>query len=76
MKQQFISKFQKHEIFNQKSPQERIFFFLPFGQLFIFIKLKNFSSWCKSHVQEIIMQKKKSLFIYKNPFGHFIHFYL
>jgi hypothetical protein len=57
MKNQIISKFQGLEFLNQKGSKGNYSFFLTFGNLVIFIRIKIYSSNCKTHVKEIIMQK-------------------
>jgi hypothetical protein len=57
MKNQIISKFQRFEFLNQKDSKGNYSFFLTFGNLVIFIRIKIYSSKCRTHVKEIIMQK-------------------
>ncbi len=62
MKNQIISKFQRFEFLNQKGSKGNYSFFKTFGNLVIFIRIKIYSSKCRTHVKEIIMQK--------NTFGY------
>jgi hypothetical protein len=54
---QIISKFQGLEFLNKKS-SKGILKKKKIGNLVIFIRIKIYSSKCKTHVKEIIMQKK------------------